>query len=107
MMSSSNDDAFPIIIDFGLSKIFYKNEMSYERLGTLAFISPEIVTNQCHNMSTDVWSIGIILHILLSGTIPFLSRHIEKTKYNIVNQDIKFSSSTWQSVSCEAKSLLL
>ncbi len=45
MMSSSNDDAFPIIIDFGLSKIFHKNEISIERLGTLAFISPEIVTN--------------------------------------------------------------
>ena len=40
MVSSTEDDATPKFIDFGLSKVFLYGEYSQERFGTLAYSSP-------------------------------------------------------------------
>jgi serine/threonine protein kinase len=61
-------------IDFGLSKILLPGEVSMDRYGTLAYCSPEIVLGHSHTCQTDVWSLGVIYHMLLSGMLPFISR---------------------------------
>jgi len=43
MVSSTEDDASPKFIDFGLSKVFLYGEYSQDRFGTLAYSSPEIL----------------------------------------------------------------
>lgn len=83
MSSTSQTDAVPKLIDFGLSKVFHVGEVCPEAYGTLAFVSPEIVLANSHNKQTDMWSLGVVLFIMLSNTIPFLSRHQEQTKRNI------------------------
>lgn len=74
MMSSSQLNAAPKIIDFGLSTILYKGAVSGDPYGTLAFCSPEIIMNKSHTKQTDIWSLGILSHILLTGTVPFLNK---------------------------------
>lgn len=59
-------------IDFGLSKVLVPGEISHDRYGTMAFCAPEILMGRPHTVVADVWSIGVIFHILLSGLIPFL-----------------------------------
>ena len=39
--------------------------------GTLAFMAPEIIENDQCSYAQDVWSIGVILYALLSGSVPF------------------------------------
>jgi serine/threonine protein kinase len=73
----------PKFIDFGLSKILVVGETSNERNGTIAYSSPEILLGYNHDFSTDIWSLGIVLHALLSGEFPFADKDIEKTKRNI------------------------
>ncbi len=74
----------PKFIDFGLSKVFLEGEFSYERYGSLAYSSPEIIIGGKHNLSTDIWSLGIVLYGLLSGLLPFISLNKEMTKRNIL-----------------------
>merc|ERR1711924_99820 len=59
------------LIDFGFSKAWDKHEVDmHEKLGTAAYVAPEVLkgsyTSQC-----DVWSLGVIIFILLSGYMPF------------------------------------
>ena len=57
------------IIDFGTSCVFGKEPLT-EMHGTSYYIAPEILKNS-YNEKCDVWSIGVILYILLSGRPPF------------------------------------
>jgi len=63
------------IIDFGLALILMPHEKCTHPFGTLAYCSPEIVLNHPHTKNTDVWSFGIVLHIMLTLTLPFLAHH--------------------------------
>lgn len=62
----------PVIVDFGLSKLFLTNERSTQSYGSLLFSSPEILLKgHSHTVMTDMWSLGVLLHVLLSGIFPF------------------------------------
>lgn len=63
------------LIDFGLgtqNKGF--NELNNLYCGTLPFMAPEVVTGQMYSKSVDVWAIGIIMHLALTGgKHPFMT----------------------------------
>jgi serine/threonine-protein kinase len=63
----------PKFIDFGLSAILLQNEKCGDVVGSIAFMSPELVVSQPYDKRTDIWSIGIILYILLTGRYPFIN----------------------------------
>lgn len=64
-------DKFDIkVIDFGLSRTFDANKVMCSKLGTPFYIAPEVL-KQKYNEKCDIWSCGVILYILLSGTPPF------------------------------------
>lgn len=44
MMSSTKDNAYPKIVDFGLSKIIGPNETAMEPFGTLGYVAPEVLS---------------------------------------------------------------
>jgi len=58
------------VIDFGLSRVFSKDKKMCQRLGTPFYVAPEVLKKK-YDEKCDVWSIGIILHILLCGSPPF------------------------------------
>ena len=59
------------LCDFGLASIIGKNEKIHGCCGTINFISPEIFLNQTSDLSSDIWSIGVVLYILYYGEFPF------------------------------------
>jgi len=64
------------VIDFGISKRFNcsKGEGAptmMTRAGTAYYIAPEVIAGKGYNEKCDVWSAGVILYILLSGSPPF------------------------------------
>jgi len=70
-----NDDFEAVITDFGLSKRIDTTDpskMSTFQVGTLNFMAPEMLTKDSYGISVDVYSFGITLYAIASGTIPYM-----------------------------------
>lgn len=71
ILIDKNDDVK--VIDFGLSKHLDKNIRSLKtRCGTPAYMAPEVILGNNYDFKCDIWSLGIIMFYLISGTIPFI-----------------------------------
>ncbi len=71
MLSDNTEKAMIKIMDFGLSKIMGPQERVADGFGTLSFVAPEVLIRQPYNKQIDIWSLGVILYYMLSGTLPF------------------------------------
>jgi calcium-dependent protein kinase len=58
------------MIDFGLSKHFRYGEVQYEAVGTPYTVAPEVIRG-CYDERCDIWAVGVIAFLLLSGDPPF------------------------------------
>jgi serine/threonine-protein kinase Chk2 len=58
------------IADFGFAKILPLGSFTSTILGNLTYLAPEIRERQKYNHAVDIWSLGIILHVLLFGYAP-------------------------------------
>ena len=66
------------ICDFGVSKMIKNNESMIEQCGTPAYIAPEILLNRGYDgFGVDIWSAGVVLYAMLSGTVPFKGNNIK------------------------------
>ena len=52
--------------------------------GTPEFVAPEVVNYDYVTPSTDMWAIGVITYILLSGFSPFMGDNDGETFSNVV-----------------------
>jgi len=82
------------------------DESSNELYGTLAYCSPEIFLGLPYNKATDIWSIGIVLHMFISGIVPFMSMDKDEMKKNIIYRKVNFMQPGWLKVSNDAKDLV-
>ncbi|CDW72462.1 UNKNOWN [Stylonychia lemnae] len=106
LMHNSADDSEVKIVDFGLSKSFAPSEKSLEPYGTISYVAPEILLQQPYDKKVDLWSLGVILHAMLSGTLPFDDPNQVEVARKIVNQNVAFNNPIWNSISAEAKDLI-
>ncbi|CAG5100186.1 Similar to Unc-89: Obscurin (Drosophila melanogaster), partial [Cotesia congregata] len=94
------------ISDFGLAR-----RISYNRLMTLVYgmpeyVAPEVVNNEGVTYAADMWSLGIITHILLSGISPFRGANDRETLTKIKNGVWDFDERWWQHISIEARDFI-
>ena len=75
------------VIDFGTADNFTPKGKLRSTMGTPYYIAPEVLSGS-YNEKCDVWSCGVILYIMLSGTPPFngstdedIMRAVKKTKF--------------------------
>ncbi|CAE7305452.1 CPK1 [Symbiodinium necroappetens] len=89
------------LIDFGFSKVWDPNIKMHVSCGTLAYVAPEVLkkdyTSQC-----DIWSLGVITFVLLSGYMPFSGSESVQTK-NIASGNYILKPERWSSVSIEGR----
>ncbi|NXR41341.1 MYLK2 kinase, partial [Zosterops hypoxanthus] len=91
------------IIDFGLARRYNPSEKLKVNFGTPEFLSPEVVNYEQVSYSTDMWSMGVITYMLLSGLSPFLGDDDTETLNNVLAANWYFDEETFESVSSEAK----
>lgn len=105
LFESSDPDADIKLIDFGLSRKYNSNEKMHTILGTPYYVAPEVLKGD-YDEKCDVWSIGAITYIMLSGEPPFLGKTNNEIFKKIVNEEVTFDKSKWKKISNEAKSFI-
>ncbi len=68
------DESGPFVVklsDFGLSRLVGQSNLMQTMCGTPSYLAPEVLSQGSYGVSCDVWSMGVILYILLSGRHPF------------------------------------
>jgi serine/threonine protein kinase len=101
------------IADFGFAQFIPGGQEGGQQLtrqlGTLSYTSPEILLNSGYTTKADMWSLGVILYILLSGIPPFGKRRGETdrdVRRNICNGRWRFYPTHFANVSQEAQDLV-
>ena len=78
------------ICDFGVGKLIKPNTILKDQCGTPVYMAPEILKgNGYKGFPVDVWSAGVALYIMLSGTLPFNKDKDHDLEYSILNNNIK------------------
>lgn len=78
------------LTDFGFA-CFYRRERGLRQvLGSPLYMAPEIVREQQYDERVDVWSVGVIGHILLSGCPPFYGQSKQEIYRSIVRDEPRF-----------------
>ena len=88
LMVNNTDDADIKLVDFGLSKTFGPGETCKEPFGTLCYV-------------------GVIVHFMLSGTLPFDSDDDREIARKTIYEEVSLLHPIWSNVSDDAKDLVL
>jgi calcium-dependent protein kinase len=97
------------VIDFGLSTYFSDFQQLITKVGTPYYVSPEVLKGN-YNKQCDVWSVGVITYILLTGCPPFQGENLAEVYNEILYEKLKLYRSDWEDLSAHSlefvKSLL-
>uniref|UniRef100_A0A3B4GAW7 Myosin light chain kinase 3-like n=1 Tax=Pundamilia nyererei TaxID=303518 RepID=A0A3B4GAW7_9CICH len=94
------------IIDFGLARIYKPREKLRVNFGTPEFLAPEVINYDFVSFNTDMWSLGVITYMLLSGLCPFLGDDDNETLNNILACQWNFEEQEFVDTSEEAKDFI-
>uniref|UniRef100_A0A3P8UTW5 non-specific serine/threonine protein kinase n=2 Tax=Cynoglossus semilaevis TaxID=244447 RepID=A0A3P8UTW5_CYNSE len=94
------------LIDFGLAHKIEAGTEFKNIFGTPEFVAPEIVNYEPLGLEADMWSIGVITYILLSGASPFLGDSKQETLGNISGVSYQFDEEFFNNTSELAKSFI-
>ncbi|CAH2273220.1 death-associated kinase 2 [Pelobates cultripes] len=104
------DKSIPVphikLIDFGLAHKIEDGVEFKNIFGTPEFVAPEIVNYEPLGLAADMWSIGVITYILLSGASPFLGENKQETLSNITAVNYEFDEEFFSHTSDLAKDFI-
>ncbi|XP_045072771.1 myosin light chain kinase 2, skeletal/cardiac muscle-like [Coregonus clupeaformis] len=94
------------IIDFGLARRYKPREKLRINFGTPEFLAPEVINYEFVSFPTDMWSLGVITYMLLTGLSPFLGDDDNETLNNILACQWNFEEEEFTDISEEAKDFI-
>ncbi|KAL8184916.1 UNVERIFIED_CONTAM: hypothetical protein K2H54_032183 [Gekko kuhli] len=108
IMLFQKDDPNPKIkiIDFGLAQNLEEGTTFKSLCGTPQYIAPEVINYEALSCATDMWSIGVITYILLSGMSPFQGETDTETLSNVVAGSYEFEDKYFSQTSELAKDFI-
>lgn len=97
-----------LIADFGYAAIMNEDELMKDLLGSLHYVAPEILLKRPYGKSVDIWALGVILFIMLTGSFPFRRDDNTQLFRSIVRCEFSLGKDheVWTQMSDEAKDLL-
>lgn len=94
-----------VLTDFGLSKVPLENSdgRTGTVCGTIEYMAPEVISERVqYDRTVDWWSLGIVIHDMLTGSPPFVANNRKKTMDAIMNKKLNLP----YYMSSDAKDLL-
>ncbi|KAJ1976599.1 Calcium/calmodulin-dependent protein kinase type I, partial [Dimargaris xerosporica] len=112
-----DDDADLLIADFGLSTIVGQQALLPDlctRCGTAGYMAPEILAEQAYGKPVDLWAVGVLTYLLLSGYMPFeYGNHGESGEdYDLIHEGFDRGTlyfdppELWTGISSRAKNFI-
>lgn len=93
------------LCDFGFARIIGEKRLRRSIVGTPAYLAPEVLRNKGYNRTLDMWSVGVIIYVSLSGTFPFNDEN-EINERTQSASTFLFPPDPWEDISPEAKDLI-
>jgi serine/threonine-protein kinase len=94
------DDGRIKIGDFGLARpVNNATDTGKSLLGTVAYIAPELLTRTSADSRSDLYSVGIMLYEMLTGTQPFVGETPMQVAVQHAQQSMPFASASNPTVS--------
>lgn len=120
MLSKKGDPSCVKMIDFGLSKDFSGTGSMKTMSGSVSQIRSELFLNyriqpyyiapevflQNYNQKIDIWSMGVVLYIMLSGKVPFPGNSELEIIGNVIKGEFHFNHDAFAQHSKEVKDFL-
>ena len=96
------------VCDFGLAAVHNREAHVQMVCGTASYMAPEVLANKGnYSPLCDVWSIGVILYLLLSGSIPFRPHGPDDSQLSAIKRTkLDFAAPIWGLVDKGVKALL-
>uniref|UniRef100_F7APE7 non-specific serine/threonine protein kinase n=1 Tax=Ciona intestinalis TaxID=7719 RepID=F7APE7_CIOIN len=94
------------LVDFGLSKILAQEIEIREILGTPDYVAPEVLNFEPISTLTDIWSLGVVCYVMLTGVSPFLGDNKNETLMNVTTGVLDFPDDLFKSKNAACKDLM-
>ncbi|XP_049867486.1 serine/threonine-protein kinase 17A [Pectinophora gossypiella] len=104
LLSAAGDEL--LICDFGISRAIQPGAHVREILGTRDYVAPEILSYEPLSLAADIWSVGVLAYVLLSGYSPFAGDTKQETYLNIAQCQLSFPKELFRGVSQRAVSFI-
>jgi eukaryotic-like serine/threonine-protein kinase len=82
-------DGRVLVLDFGLALAAGVSRVSSSRtmVGTAAYMAPEVLQGRDADARSDLYGLGVVLHEMLTGRVPFEGERREAITYAALNQE--------------------
>jgi len=94
------------LCDLEVSRVIQEHEEIREIIGTPDYVAPEILAYEPISLSADIWSLGVLAYVLLTGFSPFGGESDQETLRNITSAPLDFPSELFEGVSDDAKEFI-
>ncbi|ONM55574.1 Serine/threonine-protein kinase PEPKR2 [Zea mays] len=86
------------LADFGLAARVTNGQKMFGVAGSPAYVAPEVLSGS-YSEKVDIWGAGVLLHVLLLGSLPFQGGSLDAVFESIKTLELDFSSTPWESIS--------
>jgi len=96
VFKTSEKDSEMVLIDFGCAKVVEDEKEYKDLVGTPYYLAPESAAGNRYIrtgkvlMSSDLWAIGVITYVLMTGRPPFNGHSNSDIFYNIIKKPLRF-----------------
>jgi len=90
-----------VLTDFGLSKLVGPDDQLQVPCGTLSYVAPEVLNMAGYNREVDIWSVGVVGFLMISGNLPFINKDKRVLMDMIKEGKVDFEGTAWAGVSAD------
>ncbi|XP_062199093.1 serine/threonine-protein kinase PEPKR2-like [Phragmites australis] len=93
------------LADFGLAARVTNGQKLSGVAGSPAYVAPEVLSGS-YSEKVDIWGAGVLLHVLLLGSLPFQGGSLDAVFEAIKTVELDFNSGPWESISGLGRDLI-